>query len=74
METIGINTSSSIYSVSPAFEKSRLGVLYGATMDNVTLAAVLNDFGVKLVECDRSIKVELADFKRGFGSFSVVGR
>lgn len=69
-ETIGTNTSSSIYSVTPAFEKSRLGVLYGATLNNATLAAVLNDFGVKLVECDRSIKIELADLRRGFGSFS----
>lgn len=71
METIGTDTSSSIHSVSPAFENSCLGVLYGATLDNATLVAILNDFGVKLVECDRSIRIELANVRRVFGSFSV---
>lgn len=71
METIGTETSSSIHSVSPASENSCLGVLYGATLDNATLIAVLNDFGVKLVECDRSIRIEVANVRRVFGSFSV---
>lgn len=61
METIGTDLSSSIDWFSVASEQSRLGSLYTATLDNATLAIVLRDPGVKLVECNRNIKMEPAD-------------
>lgn len=61
METIGTDLSSSIDWFSVAFEQSRLGSLYTANLDNATLAIVLRDPGVKLVECNRNIKMEPAD-------------
>lgn len=57
METIGVNLSSSIAWSGHAFEGprvegSRVALHYSATLDNATLAVVLKDVGVKLVECN----------------------
>lgn len=54
--TIGADLSSSIDWVSSAFP--HLGVSYSATFDDATLAAVLKDVGVKLVECNRKLTFE----------------
>lgn len=54
MESIGNDLSSSIDWVSSVFPS--LGISYSATFDNATLAAVLKDVGVKLVDCNRKME------------------
>lgn len=54
MEAIGTDISSSIGRVNSALP--RLGILYEATFDNATLAVILKDSGVKLVECNCKLR------------------
>lgn len=55
IRTTGTDLSLSLNWVSP--ESSEFGLIYTATLDNSTLAVVLKDRGVKLVECHGKSRV-----------------
>lgn len=55
IRTTGIDLKLSLNWVSPA--SSEPGLIYTATLDNSTLAVVLKDCGVHLVECHRTSRL-----------------